>query len=139
MPATVQVIPTGAWYNAHADGPPLATVSQAATSSPSVAPHTHYHVGHIHQALERGEAGAEDGHQVLNLEPAMMDKVSSGWLSAMLTHWLPLICVIAVLALSARSYVTLLRPPDTGPPRPRHPPFWQPPSRGPPLPSLQPC
>lgn len=74
--------------------------------------HADVHGGHSHD-FEHGH-GASDGHdpadaeQVIDLEPALTNQSTSS--SAFWTYWLPLACVLTVLAAGMQICVLVLRP-----------------------------
>jgi hypothetical protein len=121
---------------------------------------THAHVGHDQQSAEvhdghrhgfaRGhEHGVEHAHddgfeeeiagggsasgevQVIELDAAVANQ--SSLTSIAWVQWLPLACVIAVLAIGMQFCLVILRPPKSSPRSRSHHAYLRPPLRGPPL------
>lgn len=90
--------------------------------------HTHVHGGHVHDFDSDHDVRPVD--QVVKISIAATTISPAGW---DWTDWLPVVCVVAVLALSQPFVTMILRPPSRdSDPAPRRT-YRQPPLRGPPV------
>lgn len=101
--------------------------------------HTDVHGGHSHDfEHSHGAGGAHepgDAEQVVDLEPALTNQSTSP--SPFWTYWLPLACVLAILAAGVQVCLLVLRPPRSHLQSGSHRGYWRPPLRGPPSLSIQ--
>jgi hypothetical protein len=106
------------------------------------------HGGHRHDVAHGHEGGVEHSHddwfeeefsgtapasgeaQVIELDAAVTNQ--SSLTSIAWVQWLPLACVIAVLAIGTQFCLAILRPPKSSPRSRSHRAYWRPPLRGPP-------
>lgn len=101
--------------------------------------HTDVHGGHSHDFghthdVDGGHPPAEVD-KVVDLTPALTSQSSTP--SVSWTHWLPLVCVVAILSVGVQVCLSLLRPPQSDPPPASQRGYWRPPLRGPPPISIQ--
>lgn len=88
---------------------------------------THMHGGHVHDFDSDHDVKPVDHIVKISVAATTHTEGSWDW-----THWLPILCVVALLALSLPFVTAILRPPARDPePIPRRP-HHLPPLRGPP-------
>ncbi|MGH8237046.1 MAG: hypothetical protein ACREXP_08490 [Steroidobacteraceae bacterium] len=88
---------------------------------------THMHGGHVHDFDRDHDARKVDHIVKISVAATTPSHASGDW-----TAWLPIVCVVALLALSLPFVTAILRPPSRDSEPIRRRPYYQPPLRGPP-------